>query len=491
MVVNPFFLHGSTNEQDLMQSLINEQLRMYGMDVWYIPRTYIREATIMKEITSSRFRSYFVIEAYLDNYDGYAGQGALLTKFGLENKDEINLTISRERYEDGIAPFLNSRMIDLMAKKSTERELFTIQRPSEGDLIYFPLGRRLFEIKFVEHEKPFYQLGNLYTYTLQCELFRYENELLDTTIDEIDTSIMRKGPITTVELMPVVSDNAEVEVNIGPGYVQEFRITNEGFDYEDPPTVIIEDSPLGFTPELVTLLSQPNAAVTTKAVQQVVVFSSGAGYNKAPLINLVGGGGCDAQIKAYLNEDPNSLGVVNFTVTEEGFGYPVDVDIVVYNEQDEVVAKGKGLTDGTKIVKTIVTDPGENLTNNVRAVVAPPNAGGEGVFLYNELVIGQTSKIEARCRIWDAPSFTLQVTDINPNKEGQIDFLPGEVLEGVTSGARYTVKKYIDLQTRQDQYSENDQIQLAADEIVDTSEYNPFRPEHVDQDFNDFNPFGE
>ena len=474
-----------------MQDLVNEQIRMYGMDIYYIPREFVREATIMREVTSSQFNSYFIIEAYLNNTEGYGGQGDIMSKFGIQVKDELTLVVSRERYENYIAPFLNSRMQYLLDSRKTENSLKTIHRPKEGDLIYFPLGRRLFEIKFVEHEQPFYQLGKGYTYELQCELFEYEDEVLDTTIDEIDTSIMRKGPITTVELMPVVSDNAEVEVNIGPGYVQEFRITNEGFDYEDPPTVIIEDSPLGFTPELVTLLSQPNAAVTTKAVQQVVVFSSGAGYNKAPLINLVGGDGCDAQIKAYLNEDHNSLGVVNFTVTEEGFGYPVDVDIVVYNEQDEVVAKGKGLTDGTKIVKTIVTDPGENLTNNVRAVVAPPNAGGEGVFLYNELVIGQTSKIEARCRIWDAPSFTLQVTDINPNKEGQIDFLPGEVLEGVTSGARYTVKKYIDLQTRQDQYSENDQIQLAADEIVDTSEYNPFRPEHVDQDFNDFNPFGE
>ena len=491
MVVNPFFLHGSTNEQNLMQSLVNEQLRMYGMDVWYIPRTYIREATIMKEITSSRFRSYFVIEAYLDNYDGYAGQGALLTKFGLENKDEINLTISRERYEDGIAPFLNSRMIDLMSKKSTERELFTIQRPSEGDLIYFPLGRRLFEIKFVEHEKPFYQLGTLYTYTLQCELFRYENELLDTTIDEIDTSIMRKGPITTVELMPVASDNAEVEVNIGPGYVRKFQIVNEGFDYDEPPAVIIEDSPIGFTPEIVTLLSEPNAAVTTKAVQQVVVFNSGAGYVKAPLINLVGGGGCDAQIRAELNPDLDSLGVVSFDVTTEGFGYPVDTDIVVYNDQDEVVAKGKALSDGSKIVKAIVTDPGENLDDSVRAVVGNPAAPGDGTFLYNELVVGQTSGVQGRCRIWDAPSFSLQVTDINPNKEGQIDFLPGEVLEGTTSGARYTVKRYVDLQTRQDQYSENDQIQLAADEIVDTSEFNPFLNQHVDQEFNDFNPFGE
>ena len=118
MVVNPFFLHGSTQEQNLQQDLINEQIRMYGMDVQYIPRTFIREATIMREVTSSAFRSYFTIEAYLKNFDGYGGQGDIMSKFGIQVKDEVTLTISRERYENYIAPFLNSRMQFLMESKS-------------------------------------------------------------------------------------------------------------------------------------------------------------------------------------------------------------------------------------------------------------------------------------------------------------------------------------------------------------------------------------
>ena len=193
MVVNPFFLHGSTQEQNLQQDLVNEQLRMYGMDVYYIPRTFVREATIMREVTSSEFRSYFIIEAYLNNFDGYGGQGDIMSKFGIQVKDEVTLTISRERYEDYIAPFLNSRMLYLMNSPQDDGSLPTIQRPREGDLIYFPLGRRLFEIKFVEHEQPFYQLGTGYTYELQCELFEYKDEVLDTTIGEIDTTIINKG----------------------------------------------------------------------------------------------------------------------------------------------------------------------------------------------------------------------------------------------------------------------------------------------------------
>ena len=89
-----------------IQDLINEQIRMYGMDVYYIPRNFIREATIMREVTSSAFRSYFIIEAYLNNFDGYGGQGDIMSKFGIQVKDEVTLTISRERYENYIAPFL-------------------------------------------------------------------------------------------------------------------------------------------------------------------------------------------------------------------------------------------------------------------------------------------------------------------------------------------------------------------------------------------------
>jgi len=122
-----------------MQNLVNEQIQMYGIDVYYIPRTFIRDATIMREVTSSAFRSYFVLEAYLENFDGYGGQGDLMSKFGIQVKDEVTLTISRDRYENYIAPFLNSRMLYLMDSPQDDGTMMTIQRPKEGDLIYFPL----------------------------------------------------------------------------------------------------------------------------------------------------------------------------------------------------------------------------------------------------------------------------------------------------------------------------------------------------------------
>ena len=146
-MLNPFFLQGSKTEQSLVQDLINEQLRMYGVEVYYLPRRYVTEKTVIKEVIETEFQNAYPIEAYVDTYDGYEGQGTILSKFGVQPLDDLNLIISKDRFDTYIAPL--------------SRNLPNIkfgERPKEGDLIWFPLGDRLFEIKFVEHEKPFYQL---------------------------------------------------------------------------------------------------------------------------------------------------------------------------------------------------------------------------------------------------------------------------------------------------------------------------------------------
>ena len=181
MALNPFFLQGSQSEQRLVQDLINEQLLIYGVEVTYIPRKYVSDkSTIMEEVTASKFDDNFLLEAYVNTYEGYGGQGDIMSKFGVTIKDELTLTISKERFEDFISPFLEVLPDD-------EIEVYT--RPREGDLIYFPLGTRLFEVMFVEHEDPFYQLGKNYVYQLKCELFQYEDEVIDTSFDEIDKTV--------------------------------------------------------------------------------------------------------------------------------------------------------------------------------------------------------------------------------------------------------------------------------------------------------------
>ena len=146
MALNPFFLQGSQSEQRLVQDLINEQLQIFGVEVTYIPRKYVNRQTIIEEVNASKFDDNFTIEAYVNTYEGYGGQGDVLTKFGVSLKDELTVSISKERFEDFIAAFLTALPDD---------EINVDTRPREGDLIYFPLGGRLFEIKFVEHEQPF------------------------------------------------------------------------------------------------------------------------------------------------------------------------------------------------------------------------------------------------------------------------------------------------------------------------------------------------
>ena len=150
MALNPFFLQGTQSEQRLVQDLVNEHLRFHGVEVTYIPRKFVNRKTVIEEVQTSKFDDNFSIEGYVNTYDGYGGAGDILTKFGVSIRDELILTISKERFEDFIAPFMVS--ID---DGTEDSELPTSTRPREGDLVYFPLGQRLFEVKFVEHEDPF------------------------------------------------------------------------------------------------------------------------------------------------------------------------------------------------------------------------------------------------------------------------------------------------------------------------------------------------
>ena len=153
MALNPFFTQGTRNEQNLLQSLNNEMIKMYGVECYYIPRKYLTTNTIIKEVIQSKFDDAYPIEAYVQNYDTYQGNGRILSKFGVEVQDDINLVISRERFETYIQPLIRN-----------ETGIKISSRPAEGDLIWFPLDDRLYEIKFVEHAKPYYQLKELYVY---------------------------------------------------------------------------------------------------------------------------------------------------------------------------------------------------------------------------------------------------------------------------------------------------------------------------------------
>ena len=137
MPVNSFFLQGSQGEQRLVQDIINEQLRMYGIEVLYLPRKIVKTDNIFREVESSGFSDNFAIEAYVNTYEGYTGAGDIMTKFGMSLKDDLVVTISKERFEDFIGPFL---------QQMPDSEIIVDTRPREGDLIYFPLGKRILRL---------------------------------------------------------------------------------------------------------------------------------------------------------------------------------------------------------------------------------------------------------------------------------------------------------------------------------------------------------
>ena len=171
MPTNVFFNHAVSTEQQLYEDLVVESLRIYGHEVMYLPLQIVEEDTIFNEDVQSKFGDAYSVEMYIENTDGFEGEGDLMSKFGIQVRDQATFIISLRSWV---------RFISL------DSNLATSFRPNEGDLIYFPLSGSMFEIKFVEHEDPFYQVGKLFVFKLQCELFEYSQEDFDTGIGDID-----------------------------------------------------------------------------------------------------------------------------------------------------------------------------------------------------------------------------------------------------------------------------------------------------------------
>lgn len=172
MPTSVYFDTGTRREQNLYEDLIIEQLRVFGQEVYYLPRTLIKEDEILGEDVLSQFNDAYLIEMYVENVEGYDGEKELMTKFGLDIRNEITFVLARRRWEHLI---------------SLDQNFINYPRPKEGDLVFFPRTNHLFEISFVDTDDPFYQLQNLPVFKLKCRSFEYSQEKLDTGILEIDT----------------------------------------------------------------------------------------------------------------------------------------------------------------------------------------------------------------------------------------------------------------------------------------------------------------
>jgi hypothetical protein len=468
-MLNPFFLQGSESERNLIQDLVNEQLRMYGVEVYYLPRKYLTQKTVIREVIQSSFEGAYPIEAYLVSYDGYGDNPTILSKFGIQALNELTLTISRERFENYISPLIKN-----------EENIGLSTRPKEGDLIYFPLGDRLFEIKYVEHEQPFYQLNGNTSYDLRCELFRYEDEVIDTGISEIDDSIGGSGTGDTnsennvyaaIQTLTLVGTGmtATAVTNLVNGGIRYFTVTNRGGGYSSIPRVAISSAPTGGMTGIGSatmiggiVVCNSNVNPNLRSVQSVEVINAGYGYTIAPKVAFFGDG-VGAAATTIIGD--GVIGIVS--VTNGGSGYTSPPQIT-FTGISTVSAAATAVVSSAGVISQIrITNAGLGYTQVPTITIASPASASIGDYIFNEVVVGSISSTTARVRSWNSITNSLEVSNVTG------EFLVSETIVGSASSASHKLR-VINTNPANDGFADNENIENEADSIIDFSEINPF-----------------
>jgi hypothetical protein len=254
MARNVYFSQGTANEQYLLEDIIVESMQIYGQDFYYIPRTLVAKDNILGEDRLSEFKEAYGIEMYLETNQGFEGQGAFIEKFGLMMEQSATLTVARRRWDQLVGRFGQTQLPN---------------RPNEGDLLYFPMTKGLFEIKFVQHQDPFYQLGKLYVYRLNVELFQYASEHIDTGLKDIDV-------FETLKTYDI--DYARNAI----GSVTHVNITSAGSGYTTTPIITLTGGggDAAFQPASLSLV------MTSGSVSAINILDIGTGYDTAPTIKI-------------------------------------------------------------------------------------------------------------------------------------------------------------------------------------------------------------
>ena len=226
---------GSAQEQKTIENLIVETIEIYGQDIYYVPRTIVNKDTVFGEDSDTKFESAKAIRAYVNNVEGWEGQGELLSKFGVRIEDKTTFIFSRDKFKEHVD---DSTVLNVEG------------RPNEGDLIWFPTTKHLFQIMFVEAEKPFYQLGKGYVWECQCELFEYSDEEIDTGItdlDNIETAFANaitvglvaggSGTFTAGETVTGGTSNVTAEVKSFDAATRTLIVINRSGTFSVPETI--------------------------------------------------------------------------------------------------------------------------------------------------------------------------------------------------------------------------------------------------------------
>ena len=239
MPTNVYFDTGTKPEQHLYEDLMIEQLKIYGQDVFYIPRTLVKEDELFGEDTLSKFDDAYQIEMYFENVEGYEGEKEIMSKFGLQMNEDVTFVVARRRFEQLV---------------SHDSNLIVKTRPNEGDLVYFPKVKKIFEISFVDHDDPFYQVHNVPAFKLKCKTFEYSGEDLDTGISEIDAIETANSLDQLVYQLSLEDGTGSVLTETGDYIIQEAFVVdtidenamNDFFDTQDDTIIdFTESNPFG------------------------------------------------------------------------------------------------------------------------------------------------------------------------------------------------------------------------------------------------------
>jgi len=312
MATNPYFSQSVRSEQSLFEDIVIESLKMYGQDIYYLPRDIVNEDRILGDDVPSRFNSSYKIEMWIENVDGFDGEGDLFSKFGVEIRDQATFVVSRRRWNQTIHRHDNE---------------ITIARPAEGDLLYIPFSSKLFQITHVEHEQPFYQLQNLPTYKLRCELFEYNDEDLDTGVGIID-DIQDDYAYAYYLTMNTTKTTATATATLTGGSVSSIAVTGAGFGYTAAPVVTVAGD------------ATATAVIDgTGTITGINVTAGGASYVSAPTVTIAAPLGVEYTIGemvdqtlsdgtilsgevAEFNPDTNILKLISFGASDGKFHLP-------------------------------------------------------------------------------------------------------------------------------------------------------------------------
>ena len=257
MATNSFFTQGTTGEQDLVGSLVTEQIKMFGKDVYYIPRTLVDRDSVFEEDSLSAFNGAYLIEAYIEDATGFRGDGDMFSKFGVRISDQVTFIISRERFTAAV---------------DDNAQLIVEGRPNEGDLIHLPMANKTFEIQFVEHEVPFYQLGKVHVWGLRCELFEYSDEDFNTGVAEIDAVEVNfanavsvnvadggTGDFVAGEIVTGGNSNVTAEVKTWNSATRQLVVYNRSGIFSIPETITGNTSGAAWTSATYNTLNNMNS----------------------------------------------------------------------------------------------------------------------------------------------------------------------------------------------------------------------------------------